>query len=172
MQEEWRDVVGFEGYYVVSNLGRIMRVKRGKNGHPPGTIRKPSPNRNGYLQTTLSKDGVARTVRVHVVVAEAFIGARPPGREVNHKNGNKADNRVENLEWVTESENVKHTYRELGRVGTRGSRDGMAKLTEADIPVIRELLASGMSQRKIAQRYGVSSVTICFISTGECWSRV
>lgn len=130
--EKFIDVVGYEGKYLVSNLGRVLSVKRtviGRNG-AEYTIKerflKPKLDRYGYLICGLSSNSKTKTTTVHRLVAKAFL-EQPEGKNcVNHKNGIKTDNRVENLEWVTISENNKHSYQVLGRkpnwnrVGTSG----------------------------------------------------
>lgn len=104
-EEEWRDVLGFEELYQVSNLGNVRTVKRGE-----ATAMSQEEHWNGYLSVHLRNKGVERRASVHRLVAEAFI-PNPDGlRDVNHKNGIKTDNRVENLEWLSHSDNIKHAY--------------------------------------------------------------
>lgn len=112
--EEWRDVLGFEELYQVSNLGHVRTVKRGE-----ATVMAQEEQRNGYLSVHLRNKGIERRASVHRLVAEAFI-PNPDGlRDVNHKNGVKTDNRLENLEWMSHSDNMKHQYQVLrtGRYG-------------------------------------------------------
>lgn len=108
-EEEWRDVLGFEELYQVSNLGKVRTIKKGE------AEMSQQENRNGYLTVHLRNKGVERRAMVHRLVAEAFIPNPDEFRDVNHKNGNKADNRVENLEWVSHSDNMTHSFRELGK---------------------------------------------------------
>ena len=103
-KEEWRDVVGWEGHYKVSNLGNVYSLKRHK-------IMVGKIDRYGYRQYTFCKDGKNYYYTAHRLVALAFIGEPPEGKNtVNHKNGNKLDNRLENLEWCSVQENTKHAY--------------------------------------------------------------
>ncbi len=110
--EDWRPVVGAEGFYEVSNIGNVRTVPRilmRRNGRPQtvrARIRSQYNSTFGYKETRVGTSGTGiRTVRVHVLVAEAFIGPRPEGSECRHLNGNPADNRVSNLAWGTRSEN-------------------------------------------------------------------
>ena len=98
--ETWKDVKGYEGLYQVSDLGRI-KTKR-------GTIRKLTQNKNGYLYVNLCKDGKIKNFPVHRLVALAFIEPHEVGLTVNHKNEDKTDNRVENLEWLTRKDNLNY----------------------------------------------------------------
>lgn len=112
--EEWRDVVGYEGVYSVSNLGRIRRnapAARGRVGMcKPGRIMSQSLNEFGYCRKMrLTKDGMTKQHWPHRIVATAFIGPPPtPSHTVNHRNGIKTDNRPQNLEWATIAENNRH----------------------------------------------------------------
>lgn len=114
LAEEWRDIPGWEGMYQVSNLGRVraIRVK----------VLNPYKTRTGYLVATLWNGAEPTRHGVHRFVAQAFI-PNPAGKEqVNHINGDKSDNRVENLEWVTSQENNLHRCRVLGGGGGRAKR--------------------------------------------------
>lgn len=115
-EEVWKDVVGFEGLYQVSNLGRLKGLPRRVNNHK-GFIqlgeRYLSGHQitKGYIQVQLSSRPNRVQKLIHVLVATAFIPNPNNYPQVNHINGDKADNRAENLEWVTQSENIKHAYR-------------------------------------------------------------
>lgn len=108
--EEWRDVQGYEGLYQVSDQGRVRNVRRGR-------ILKPHIVGAGYAQTTLSDRGSRRYLLIHRLVAQAFIPNPESKPQINHKNGIKTDNRVENLEWCTLSENLLHRHRVLHQQG-------------------------------------------------------
>lgn len=115
--EEWRDIKGYEGLYQVSNIGNVRSIAHiavytdGRVGHYKGKTLTPSNGGNGYKYVHLSKNGVTNRVGIHRLVAEAFLPKDNERNVVNHKDGNKHNNTVENLEWVTCSENSKHAVR-------------------------------------------------------------
>jgi hypothetical protein len=113
MKEVWKDIVGFEGFYQVSNLGRVKSLeKKVPYGYGlrtiPERILKNNINQCGYCYVVLYKDTCKRKHKVHRLVAEAFIENPNNKKCVNHKDGNKQNNCVDNLEWVTHSENMQH----------------------------------------------------------------
>lgn len=120
MNEIWRKVVGYEGYYEVSNLGRVRttpHLRKAIQGEymQKSIIRKPYLSKNGYFVLNLSKDGVIKTKYIHKLVAEAFIPNPKKLPVVNHIDGNKENNNVFNLEWVTQRDNVLHCFKTLGQ---------------------------------------------------------
>ena len=124
--EQWKNVVGFEGLYEVSNLGRIKNVVRITNNrcgkyYMGGKILKQSVYGKGYLHISLWKNKCRYTIPVHRIVAEAFIPNPNNFSQVNHINGIKTDNAVENLEWCNNSLNQKHAYK-LGLQPSRKKR--------------------------------------------------
>lgn len=107
-QEVWKAIAGFEGLYEVSNFGRVRRIFR--YGRPYVTPCKPKITKDGYFENTLFKDGKAKHIRTHRLVAQAFCENPENKPEVNHIDGNKLNNHASNLEYCTSSENQKHAY--------------------------------------------------------------
>lgn len=114
-KEIWKDVVGYEGLYKVSNKGNVYSVERIVRGRKCGGRKlRPGPQTNGYLQVDLSKDGIRKSKLIHRLVAEVFIPNQNNYLEINHKDENKTNNYVENLEWCTSKYNSNY--------GTRNER--------------------------------------------------
>lgn len=119
--EEWKDIQGYEGLYQVSNLGRVKSLYRlnSRGQKIKGKILKYSINPKGYAIVILCKNGITKTISVHRLVAIHFIENPNNLNVINHIDGNKINNNITNLEWCTQSENVKHAY-----------RTGLAKITD------------------------------------------
>ena len=116
MSEIWKDVVGYESYYQVSNLGNVKRIGsfRGVNkAYLNGYNLKPMDNGMGYFRIKLTVNNKSKRVMLHRIIAEAFI-SNPEGKKViNHLDGDKKNNTLNNLEWCTQSENCLHYHRVL-----------------------------------------------------------
>ena len=162
-----RPVTGFEGYYEVSDDGVVYRIARGKGGIV-GPL-KPYQLRNGYLTVYPSRYDDRKRISVHHIVAEAFLGHRG-SREVNHKNGVKTDNRIENLEYVTRQENATHAAN--AGLMPHGQRQWKARLNDIAVRQIRLMRSLGMRQRDIAQAFGVSTGTVNDVLRGVTWKHV
>lgn len=123
-----------------------------------------------YHYATLWDDNRNRSIAVHILVLEAFVGPCPPGMECRHLDGNPANNRLDNLCWGTKLENAQDRIRH-GTSGV-GSTNSCAKLTEEDIPVIRRLRAEGVSCKEVGRRFGVSVMLISMIVRRKSWTHV
>lgn len=155
MSEIWKTVVSNDNYEV-SSFGNVKRVIGGK-GARLGKQLKCSAKKVGYPMATLTKDGIQHLEYVHRLVAEAFFGKKE-GFDVNHKNGIKSDNRVENLEWCSRKENIMHSCRTLGN---------NVKIPYEDVALIRSVVSSKkMLGKEVAAMYGVTSSAISRIMTG------
>lgn len=182
--EEWRPVKGFEGSFEVSNIGRIRSITRvvprpGIRGNltvQGRPMRTPiSKHYGGYKSVCFNQydDKGVRHVRhylVHRLVAEAFIPNPENKPEVNHKDGNKLNCDVSNLEWVTHKENLKHACNTGLHTPNLGEQHGRHILTETDVLTIRTLLANGVPAVDIAKQYGVSNGTIYDIKHRRNWA--
>lgn len=168
MKERWRPVRGYEGYYEVSDRGRVRRV-RGGRGAVAGRILERAA-RDGYRSVQLSRNDKKKTCGVHILVAEAFHGPRPRGKFPNHKNLVKDDNRASNLEWLTNRQNALHALRagRRRRTALRGERNGNARLTAEQVQEIRRLKGR-VGQRVLSTLCGVSKTAIQKIHQGRAW---
>lgn len=111
-KEEWKDIYGYENKYQISNIGRVRSLEyHNAKGVRRIGILKPSIDGKGYLRCALSKNNILTTFKVHRLVAGHFIPNPSNLPQVNHKNGIKTDNRVENLEWCDNSTNQIHAYK-------------------------------------------------------------
>lgn len=171
--EEWRPVPvpGYEAHYEVSNLGRIRRASPAKRTRP-GNLLKPRPTRLGYLMAAIYDAEHQRVDKpVHVLVAGAFVGPCPVGYEVNHKDGDKANNTVANLEYRTHAENMQHAVAIGHPPGAKGSKNGGAKLTEDAVREIRSL-DGNETPESLAARFEVGVFTIRRIQLRQVWKHV
>lgn len=150
--EIWKPILGYEGYYEVSDLGRVRRAASGR-------ILKTSKSKR-YPLVGLSINGVQKVIHVHRLVTAAFLGICPEGMEVNHKNGNKLDNRLSNLEYVSHDENMKHSVRQ-------GLRGKYSDETVREVIQLLKLRKPHLNFTEISTRTGVDVYTVKSISGGK-----
>jgi len=163
VNEKWQPIPNFNGLYEISNKGRIKSLSR-------GCILKGGKSSKGYYGVQLFKKKKAYSFLVHRLVAFTFLPPSLFGSYVHHKDGNKGNNSVANLEWVTASDNNKAAYK-MGLkppIDVSGEKNGRAKLTWPQVAEIR-LLAKTKSQRELARLYGVARTTIQWIIQGKHW---
>jgi len=158
---EMRPIAGHEGRYSVTADGRVWSHPKtfGRGGPRPGRWLSAGVNSRGYLCVRLFRDGAGHSACVHALVAAAFVSTptSPKRLEVNHINGVKTDNRVENLEWVTRAANVQHAH----RIGLHPVRPSPLRLlTTEQARSIREMQRAGVMQKTLAAQFGVSKHVI------------
>lgn len=166
-QEVWRPVVNYEGLYEVSNLGKVRRIGRGR-GVVPGRILKHADTGHGYKFVQLWQNNINTAALVHRLVMYAFVGANAL-LEVNHINNDRADNRLENLEYVTRQQNVDHalTY---GYMNVSGENNPSGKLTWQQVREIREKYTPHeYGYKRLASEYGVTWEAIRNIIKRRVW---
>lgn len=161
-KEVWKDIPNYEGHYKVSNHGQVKSFKQGKEINLTLVM-----GYQGYLKVNLIKDGIKKSKTVHRLVMLAFLGESD--LQVNHKNGIKTDNRLENLEYCTASENTMHAYK-TGLM-PKGEKSGRAKLTRACAERIK-YGHQGMTQKEIADIYGVYRTLVGHIRLGKIWKHI
>lgn len=176
MPESWKPVPKYSEFYEVSDHGRVRslsRTLRDGRSHE-GKVLEPWVGDTGYLEVCLSVHGERHTFRVHRLVVRAFVGPIPDGKEVNHRDGNKLNNHVQNLEIVTVAENVEHARQNgLSDDPPRkiGTENGKAKLTPEKVRQIRAL-EGVIPYRVIGERFGVSKYTVCDVIQKRTWAHV
>lgn len=168
--EQWLSVVGYEGWYEVSDLGRVRRIRAGR-GVKVGRILHDHARPDGRRCMTLNKQRVMRTHLIHRLVALAFHPLPDYPCEVNHIDGNPANNRADNLEWVTRGENEHHKYTHLGYKPTNAvAQQARRKLAPEQVREIRA--AIGISQEELGRRYGVDQTTISKVRLRQTYSHI
>lgn len=178
MEEIWKDIIGYEGLYQISNLGRVKSlektVKVGKqyNRFPEKILSNKCLDKNGYNIFSANKDGLQKTLKVHREVAKCFIPNPENKPQVNHINGIKNDNRVENLEWCTNRENINHAYFNKLCVAAKGSKCGASKYKEDDILKIRKMAENGILHKDIAIMYKMSKKNVHNIINRKSWNHI
>lgn len=162
--EKWISIKGYEGLYEISNEGRVKSIGYGKE-----RILKPNKSKDDYLYVILYKDKLEKNYRVHRLVAINFLDNPYNKVEVNHINGIKDDNRLENLEWNTRSENIKHAYDNGLKEQYKGSKHGNSKLTEKQVLEIRK---SNLTQTELGVIFGIDQSQISRIKNRKKWTHV
>lgn len=175
MKEIWKDIKGFEGRYRISNTGKVYSMPRSGSGGHKGMYLKPKPHSAGYRYVSLKCNGREKGKSIHRLVAEHFIPNPASKPQVNHKDGDKTNNHVSNLEWCTMSENIKHSFdngfhKPPDNVGQNNSK---AKLKTVDVINIRDDSPKTFKERKaVADKHGVSEATIWQIVTRQTWTHI
>ena len=179
--EIWKQI---EGTYFVSTMGRIATSNHRNKGKLK--LMTPAKDNKGYLRTVFVINGKNRTIKVHREIAKAFIENPNSLKTVNHKNFIKTDNRLENLEWMSFSENYKHAW-DNGRRGNVwkkgetqhlnclriGENNGCSKLTDIQVKEIRQkFIPRKYTREMLAKEYGVKASTIKDVVLRKSWNHV
>lgn len=182
MSEEWKPIFGYEDHYEVSSSGRVRSItrtitQRNRFGRlikyqKEGRILKQH-DRNGYLAVQLCKDGIETTQSVHRLVATTFIDNPLGLQQVNHKDENKHNNSVDNLEWCTCKDNQNYGTRNI-RLSRKlsGEKNAKSRLSEEDVHNIRYKRKQGVPLKTIAEYYGISTNHVYQIASGKRWKHV
>lgn len=166
MTEEWKDILGYEGLYKISNTGKVYSLLSDKE------LSQNKTNGNGYKICTLCKNKQKKNKYIHRLVASHFVENKDNLPIVNHIDGNVSNNNYTNLEWCDQFSNVRH-YIERGGKSDYGTSSPNTNLTKRDIIEIISYLEDGkFTQKEIAETYQVSQTTISHIKTGKRHSRV
>jgi hypothetical protein len=176
MNELWQPIPGWEAFYAASSWGRIKTfgrwIKGGKNSRrwSPPKVLSLGKTRTGYLKLALRDGKRKRETGVHIFVLEAFVGPCPPGMEACHGNGDRADNRLDNLRWDTRLRN--HADRRKHGTIPTGEKHPQSKLTEDQVISIKGELKTGATLKSLGAKYGVSWGLISHIKQGRAWKHV
>ena len=166
MKEKWKDIESFESYKI-SNLGKV----KNKNTN---NILKPIQNPRGYLSAFLYKGGKVHNLKIHRLVAKAFLPNPNNLPQVNHKDGNKSNNSITNLEWCSASDNIKHAFKNglMSSNCKEKEEHKLHKLTQEEVDYIRKHYKSRdkeFSSYALGRKFGVSHTRILKIVKNEAW---
>ncbi len=157
----WKVIPSFENYLI--NKDGIIKNSKGK-------ILSFFINKDGYKINTLYSNKKRKKRSNHSLVLEAFVGIRPKKMTINHIDGNKLNNNIKNLEYVSMGDNHRHAY-SISLKNATGEKNGYSKLTEKDIVQIKKLIGK-LTQKEIANKFKIDQSTVSCIKTGKLWSHV
>jgi hypothetical protein len=169
VNELWQTITGYEGLYSVSTLGRV-RSDRAATSSFIGRICKQSPKSQhcDYLAICLIKNGVRKSCLVHHLVMDTFVGPLPKGYQRNHKDTNRYNNRLSNLEHLTFADHGLHNA--ANALNPRGERNGFAQLTDEQAIQIIHMINAETDRQLIANRFSISVASVDKIASGKNWA--
>lgn len=179
-KEIWKDIKGYEGFYQISNLGKVKSLKRTISFRRNGVnntikvktiILSPGKYRGGYLQVSLNKRGKGTTNKMHRLVGQAFIPNPENKPCINHLNGIKTNNYAQNLEWCTYEENNRHAIKhKLNQM--QGEHHPLSKLTEIEVLEIRKLRKKGYKIILLANKFNICKGNVSLITSRKAWKHI
>ncbi len=178
MNERWMPIEGYEGIYEISDLGRVRslwgRAPRRWMKRPilsePRILKSYVHCTNKYCYVALHKDNQQKGFRIHGLVLKTFVGPCPTGSQGSHLDGDRTNNRLDNLMWESPKNN--NARKNFHGTANEGERHSMAKLNNDAVLKIRELAASGMPRSQLAHSYGVTITMIAFIVRRKNWTHI
>lgn len=171
-QEIFKPISGYDGIYEVSNFGRIKSLSR-KFSNNETFLVLHTGKKSGYVSVKLSKNGIATTTSVHILVATYFVDNPFNLLEVNHLDFDRSNNMADNLQWLTHAANLKYSYDNGNRIGDRGEKSPRATLKNETVLKIRELYLTGeYTQKQLADKFGQKRNNIAKIISRKRWSHI
>ena len=164
-------IKGYEGLYSITKDGSVWSHPK-RRSSKQGIYLKPGVNTRGYKQVVLYKDNKHKNITIHRLIALTFINNPDNKLEVNHIDGNKLNNKIENLEWCTSSENHIHAYKNDNHKRMQGELHGASKLKEVDVLNIKKLIENGAGCRELGRAYSVCHSLISMIKNGKRWTHL
>ena len=176
--EIWKLIQGYEGLYEVSNIGRVKSFQKNNSNKSKTdfTIINPFIQKKGYFRISLSKNSCRKKYLIHRLVAQAFIPNPNNLPQVNHKNNDKSNNKIENLEWMTNLDNTKHAWKNGFKnrdCYPRGEKHYLTKLNNEIVKEIKQnYIPYKFGPAKLSEKYKIKKGCIKNIIYGKSWKHV
>lgn len=173
-QEIWKDIIGYEGLYQVSNLGRIKSFQSNRGIRSYDNILKLQKTNRKYLYVVLYKNKIGKIYTIHKLVMLTFkLNEKFDYKQVNHIDGYKENNYIDNLEWCTASENIQHAYDKGLIKSPKGENHGRSKLNENQVKQIRlDYKNKKFNQKQLSEIFNVTQHTIWRVINNKNWTHI